>query len=74
MFNVKRVILGSSFMRLDTEDGVAGCIHLQRTSAEINPEKSEQIVIQSELEARELIKLIEAGITFLNGRGEVYEK
>jgi len=68
MFNVKEIKIDRYFMMLEAEDGVAGSLILQKTSNEINPNKKEQLVIQDEGEARELIKLIESGISFLNGK------
>lgn len=54
-------------MRLNIENGFATSLIIQRSSNEINSNKEEQLVINFEHEALELIELIKSGIPFLNG-------
>lgn len=70
MFKVKSAKIEENFMRLNVEDGVAGSLIIQRTSGKIDPNKAEQLIINYESEALELIELIKSGIPFLNGKIE----
>jgi hypothetical protein len=66
----KQGVFTENFVRIDTEDGVAGTIILKkRIGDKIDfSDRMNQISITCESEARELIKLVQDGIPFLNGK------
>ena len=56
------------FVRINTDDGVGGQIIINRISGDTIDLNIRQLVINDESEAREVIRLIEDGIDYLNGK------
>jgi len=59
----------NNFVRINTNDGVSGQIIINRISEDnVIDLNSHQLIINDASEAKEVIKLIEDAIDYLNGR------
>jgi len=65
---IKNGTFSDYFVRINTDDGVAGQIIINRISGYTIDLNVRQFVINDESEAREVIRLIENGIDYLNGK------
>jgi len=65
---IKNGTFSENFVRINTDDGVAGQIVINRISGDTIDLNNRQLVINDESEAREVIRLIEDGINYLNGK------
>lgn len=60
-------VFSENFVRIDTDDGVAGVMILKRRKGEIIDlsDRNNSIEIRSKEEAEEIIKLIQEGMAYL---------
>ena len=65
---IKNGIFSEKFVRINIDDGVAGQIAINRILDDTIDLNVRQLVINDEFEAKEVIKLIEDGINYLNGK------
>jgi len=65
---IKNGIFSENFVRINIDDGVAGQIAINRILDDTIDLNVRQLVINDEFEAKEVIKLIEDGINYLNGK------
>jgi len=65
---IKNGTFSDNFVRINIDDGVAGQIIINCISGDTIDLNVKQLIINDESEAREVIRLIEDGIDYLNGK------